>query len=170
MKLIGVTTVTPHLTMLSTEKQGRSIFFRFRSVWYCKVVIVIKRRSKTSSLYSSSSFQVHAVNREEPEFEFDVEKARRSLRKLDEELESLASKKQTSSPKIREPPSEFDISQAPRMKAETSDNVLSESFLTNAAISLILFSIFYNIIFLTVIKPSIDGPDEPVVSSTFGTQ
>lgn len=37
----------------------------------------------------------------------------------------------------------------------------SPSFLAYTAGALFLFTIFYNIFFLTVIKPSVDGPDEP---------
>lgn len=36
---------------------------------------------------------------------------------------------------------------------------ISGTFLTYAASGLLLFTIFYNILFVTVIKPAIDGPD-----------
>jgi hypothetical protein len=35
---------------------------------------------------------------------------------------------------------------------------ISESFLALLAGGLVLFTIFYNVLFITVIKPSIDGP------------
>lgn len=35
---------------------------------------------------------------------------------------------------------------------------ISGSFLASAAAGLLIFTIFYNILFLTVIKPAIDGP------------
>jgi len=43
-----------------------------------------------------------------------------------------------------------------QMKDENIE--ISGSFLAFTAFSLFAFSIFYNILFLTVIKPSIDGP------------
>lgn len=33
------------------------------------------------------------------------------------------------------------------------------SFLTSLAFGLLLFTIFYNILFTTVIKPAVDGPE-----------
>lgn len=41
------------------------------------------------------------------------------------------------------------------------DGEIPGPFLTNIASALLIFSIFYNIIFITVIKPAIDGPDSP---------
>lgn len=37
----------------------------------------------------------------------------------------------------------------------------SASFLAYSAGALFLFTIFYNVFFYTVIKPAVDGPDEP---------
>lgn len=42
-----------------------------------------------------------------------------------------------------------------------SDVEISGSFLASVAGGLLLFTIFYNILFLTVIKPSIDGGGSP---------
>ncbi|XP_011090027.1 uncharacterized protein LOC105170805 [Sesamum indicum] len=86
-------------------------------------------------------------------FEVDPDKAREALRKLDEQLQSL-SKKQVSPPKIRA----VDLNQSSSVeKEETSE--FSGSFLAYIATGLLLFTIFYNVIFLAVIKPSIDGPE-----------
>ncbi|KAK4441455.1 hypothetical protein Salat_0480400 [Sesamum alatum] len=86
-------------------------------------------------------------------FEVDPDKAREALRKLDEQLQSL-SKKQVTPPKIRA----VDLNQSRSVeKEETSD--FSGSLLAYIATGLLLFTIFYNVIFLTVIKPSIDGPE-----------
>ena len=43
---------------------------------------------------------------------------------------------------------------------------ISESFLVNSAVALFLFTIFYNVLFITVIKPAIDGPDRVVPAAT----
>ncbi|KAL3828194.1 hypothetical protein ACJIZ3_016996 [Penstemon smallii] len=101
------------------------------------------------------------------EFEVDPDKAREALRKLDEQMQSL-SKKQATVPKIKV--TAEDLYQAsPRMTEGTS--VFSGS-LTVVASALIFFTIFYNVIFMTVIKPSIDGDYEPIsaTSSTEGSQ
>lgn len=48
------------------------------------------------------------------------------------------------------------------MKEETTD--FSGSFLAYLAFGLLVFTIIYNVIFLTVIKPSVDVP-EPVLET-----
>lgn len=87
------------------------------------------------------------------EFEIDPDKAREALRKLDEQLQSL-SQKQIDPPKIRA----TDVTRASRQVTEDT-NDLEGSFLTSLAFGLLLFTIFYNILFTTVIKPAIDGPE-----------
>ncbi len=42
---------------------------------------------------------------------------------------------------------------------------ISESFLAYLTVFLLFFTIFYNVLFYTVIKPAIDGP-EPVSTTT----
>lgn len=37
----------------------------------------------------------------------------------------------------------------------------SGAFLSNLAIVLLAFTIFYNVLFYAVIKPAVDGPDDP---------
>ncbi|OMO81694.1 hypothetical protein CCACVL1_12287, partial [Corchorus capsularis] len=49
---------------------------------------------------SSSSWVVHAVEKDSEQFEVDPEKAKEALQKLDQQLQTL-SKKQVNSPKIR---------------------------------------------------------------------
>lgn len=44
------------------------------------------------------------------------------------------------------------------MISENGKLEISESFLALGAGALVLFTIFYNVLFITVIKPSIDGP------------
>ncbi|KAM3327430.1 hypothetical protein P3S67_002556 [Capsicum chacoense] len=95
---------------------------------------------------------VEAVEKDS-EFEIDADKAREALRKLDEQLQSL-SQKQIDPPKIRA----TDVTRASREVTE-STNDLEGSFLTTLAFGLLLFTIFYNILFSTVIKPAIDGPE-----------
>ncbi|KAJ8543806.1 hypothetical protein K7X08_025424 [Anisodus acutangulus] len=95
---------------------------------------------------------VEAVEKDS-EFEVDQDKAREALRKLDEQLQSI-SQKQIDPPKIRA----TDVTRASSQLAE--DNKAPEgSFLTSLAFGLLLFTIFYNILFSTVIKPAIDGPE-----------
>ncbi|KAG8370967.1 hypothetical protein BUALT_Bualt13G0038300 [Buddleja alternifolia] len=88
------------------------------------------------------------------DFEVDPDKAREALRKLDEQLQSI-SNKQVNSPKVRA----SDVNQSRRMENEGS-SIFSGSFLTYVASGLLVFTILYNVIFLTVIKPSVDGPDQ----------
>jgi len=49
-----------------------------------------------------------------------------------------------------------DLDQPPvQMREETPE--FSVSFLAYSAFALLIFTIFYNLLFITVIKPSIDG-------------
>ncbi|CAN4119874.1 unnamed protein product [Withania somnifera] len=99
--------------------------------------------------------RIHLVKamEKDSEFEIDPDKARDALRKLDEQLQSL-SQKQIDPPKIRA----TDVTRASRQMTEDTNN-LEGSFLTSLAFCLLLFTIFYNILFTTVIKPAIDGPE-----------
>lgn len=55
-----------------------------------------------------------------------------------------------------------------QMTEENKD--LSGSFLNSLAFGLLLFTIFYNILFVTVIKPAVDGPDSiPEIDLTLET-
>ncbi|XP_051120675.1 uncharacterized protein LOC127244260 [Andrographis paniculata] len=110
--------------------------------------------------------EVNCGVEKDSEYEVDPEKAREALRQLDEQLQSL-SKKQISSPKIRAVDIEEGKIIGDKVKGESEEegvNVIEEipdSLLWSVATGLILFTIFYNILFLTVIKPSIDGPPPP---------
>ncbi|KAL9234782.1 hypothetical protein vseg_009610 [Gypsophila vaccaria] len=95
----------------------------------------------------------------EPGFEVDQEKARQALNELDLQLDSL-SKKQIS-------PSKIKASSLSNMNVQMREQPpeITGSVLGYLTFILFLFSIFYNIFFLTVIKPAVDGPDEVVVAS-----
>ncbi|XP_027073360.2 uncharacterized protein [Coffea arabica] len=104
---------------------------------------------------NSNFHSLGAVDRDS-EFEVDPVKAREALKKLDEQLQSLA-QKQVDPPKFRA----SDLKQVEgQMREETTE--ISGSFLVYAASGLLIFTIFYNVLFLTVIKPAIDGQNEPV--------
>nr|GEV50785.1 chromosome partition protein like [Tanacetum cinerariifolium] len=110
---------------------------------------------------SSQFFATRAAERES-EFEIDREKAREALRKLDQQLDVM-SQKQTNN--------------VPKTKAANPYNVTDEaikdvqdtgSFLPLAFFALLVFTVVYNIVFIKVIKPSVDGPQvelAPVRSS-----
>ncbi|TMW83785.1 hypothetical protein EJD97_000721 [Solanum chilense] len=95
---------------------------------------------------------VEAVEKDS-EFEIDPDKAREALRKLDEQLQTL-SQKQIDPPKIRA----TDVTRASSQVTEDTRDP-EGSFLTSLAFGLLLFTIFYNILFTTVIKPAVDGPE-----------
>lgn len=95
-----------------------------------------------------------AAVEKDSEFEIDPEKAREALRKLDDQLQTL-SQKQIDPPKIRA----TDVTRASSQVTEGTRD-LEGSFLTSLAFGLFVFTIFYNILFITVIKPAIDGPEK----------
>ncbi|XWS52535.1 hypothetical protein CRYUN_Cryun11dG0079000 [Craigia yunnanensis] len=108
---------------------------------------------KTTNLSSSSSWIVHAVEKDSQQFEVDPEKAKEALQKLDQQLQTL-SKKQVSTPKIRA----SDVKLARDKMVEDTPEI-SGSFLPYLTVALLIFTIFYNVLFYAVIKPSIDGPE-----------
>ncbi|XP_059665289.1 uncharacterized protein LOC132311406 [Cornus florida] len=110
-----------------------------------------------------SNFYLHRAVDRDSEFEVDPDQAREALRKLDQQLQSL-SEKQIKPPKIKA--SELNRSR-PEMR-EAPD--FSGSFFAYFAFVLLMFTIFYNVLFITVIKPSIDGPDEPFPDTTAVTE
>ncbi|XP_073148228.1 uncharacterized protein [Henckelia pumila] len=132
------------LAYSSVYKQERSLFpSGFRDFEVNELLeLKIRRRN--------GSFGAVAAAKKDSEFEVDPDEAREALRKLDEQLLSL-SKKKVDPPKIRA----VDLKQSTsRVNEETSE--ISGSFLASVATVLLVFSIFYNVLFLTVIKPSID--------------
>ncbi|KAG7035867.1 hypothetical protein SDJN02_02666 [Cucurbita argyrosperma subsp. argyrosperma] len=94
------------------------------------------------------------------QFEVDPDKARQALQELDQQLQSF-SKKRATPPKKKV----VEGTKLPRdqMRGEMAE--LSESFLANSAVVLFIFSIFYNVLFYAVIKPSIDTPLPSSISS-----
>ncbi|CAJ2640183.1 unnamed protein product [Trifolium pratense] len=113
-----------------------------------------KRFIKNPSSFSSCCI-VHALKEDSKPYEVDPEKAKEALKELDQKIQSVPNK-QVSSPKLR-------VSEVKPTREETiSDSSgkleISESFLALLAGGLVLFTIFYNVLFITVIKPSIDGP------------
>ncbi|XP_057806565.1 uncharacterized protein LOC131021397 [Salvia miltiorrhiza] len=111
------------------------------------------------SVYTLKKHRKINAAEKESEFETDPDKAREALRKLDEQLQSLSTK-QLTKPKIRA----VDMSRSSSFEGEEDNSEISGSFWSYAASFLLVFTIFYNIIFLTIIKPSIDGP-EPIQST-----
>lgn len=89
-------------------------------------------------------------------FEIDRDKAREALKQLDQQLESQADEK----PRIIIKTSSSDVVRTnndPIMFEEPPE--ISGSFLTSSAFVLLALTLFYNILFITVIKPSMDGPE-----------
>ncbi|XP_062172809.1 uncharacterized protein LOC133878291 [Alnus glutinosa] len=117
-----------------------------------------KRRAHPSSFLSCV---VHAAEKDSQHFDVDPDKAREALQELDQQLQSLAQKK-ISTPKIRA--SDVDLT-----KDNMTEEEFSDSFLKNLAVALVLFTIFYNILFETVIKRAIDIP-LPVPATTAVTE
>lgn len=89
-------------------------------------------------------------------FEIDRDKAREALKQLDQQIESQADEK----PRIIIKTSSSDVVRTnndPIMFEEPPE--ISGSFLTSSAFVLLALTLFYNILFITVIKPSMDGPE-----------
>ncbi|TXG73293.1 hypothetical protein EZV62_001872 [Acer yangbiense] len=117
------------------------------------------------------SYVGHAAEKESEQFEIDPDEARQALQKLDQQLKSL-SQKQPTSPKIKAHEDVINrsfLADTRDQRKEEMLDMLSGSFLSNTAIALVIFTIFYNVIFYAFIKPSIDGPDdisEPAPATT----
>ncbi|KAK7301843.1 hypothetical protein RJT34_12719 [Clitoria ternatea] len=106
--------------------------------------------------YPCSCSIVRAVkgDSQSEKYEVDQDKAKEALKKLDDQIQSL-SNKQPPSPKLRV--SEVKVPEV-EGRGRGNDKVeITDSFLTNVAVGLLLFTIFYNVLFYSVIKPSIDG-------------
>nr|GMC75512.1 adrenodoxin-like protein 2, mitochondrial isoform X1 [Ipomoea batatas] len=101
------------------------------------------------------------------DYEVDPDKALEALRKLDEQLQSLAQKKpDPPPPKIRA----SDVNGTPsRMTQVPEAKEITSSDLVNLAFVL---TILYNVFFLAVIKPAVDGPEDiaPEITSVLETQ
>ncbi|XP_059430748.1 uncharacterized protein LOC132164278 [Corylus avellana] len=119
------------------------------------------RKTRAKKPSSFLSCVVHATEKDSHKFDVDPDKAREALQELDQQLQSLA-QKQISTPKKRA--SDVDLT-----KDRMTEEEFSESFLKYSVVALVLFSIFYNILFETVIKPAIDVP-LPVPATTAVTE
>uniref|UniRef100_A0A803R5V1 Uncharacterized protein n=1 Tax=Cannabis sativa TaxID=3483 RepID=A0A803R5V1_CANSA len=124
--------------------------------------------SSSSSYFSlSCGYVVCSVDKNESQqhFEVDQDKARDALKQLDQQLQSI-SQKQLRSPKIKA--SDVKLTTREEYDQDSEVEVVSEfssSFLAYTAGLLILLTILYNIFFITVIKPSIDGPDQSPITT-----
>ncbi|CAL5202434.1 unnamed protein product [Lathyrus oleraceus] len=99
--------------------------------------------------------KVHALKEDSKQYEIDPEKAKEALKELDQKIQSISNKQVSSPPKLKV------LDTKPTREGMISENgklEISESFLALGAGALVLFTIFYNVLFITVIKPSIDGP------------
>lgn len=129
--------------------------------------------------------KVHALKEDSKQYEIDPEKAKEALKELDQKIQSISNKQVSSPPKLNGTTLLFFslvfhsrmiilvcfkfllctffavLDMKPTREGMISENgklEISESFLALGAGALVLFTIFYNVLFITVIKPSIDGP------------
>ncbi|CAN0901761.1 hypothetical protein LINGRAHAP2_LOCUS21602 [Linum grandiflorum] len=115
------------------------------------------------------SWTVNAENNSKPPqqeqqpYEIDPEQAKQALQRLDQQLQQLSTK-QINTPKLTA--SDVEITRE-QMRQELKE--IPGSTLAYGVAALFAFTIFYNILFLTVIKPSIDGPD-PIPGATIRVQ
>ncbi|XP_062017459.1 uncharacterized protein LOC133733833 [Rosa rugosa] len=112
--------------------------------------------SYCSSSSNRTSVVVRALKEESQQFEVDPEKAREALRNLDQQFQSRSQKQVRSRPK-KEPAPSVNFT---RNQTKEAAEEFSGSFFTYTAVALIAFTIFYNVFFYTVIKPSVDGFSE----------
>ncbi|XP_074331485.1 uncharacterized protein LOC141668494 [Apium graveolens] len=112
--------------------------------------------------FKNYKYQVVALSGRDSEFEIDQDKAREALKKLDQQLQSISDKPVTP-PKIRAADVKYTREQAEidRSTAQSSPGLADGSFQASLVVVLLIFTIFYNVIFITVIKPSVDGPGSP---------
>ncbi|KAK4275235.1 hypothetical protein QN277_018352 [Acacia crassicarpa] len=123
-----------------------------------------KLLNRNPSSSSSSCCRVQAISKEKEdsesqEYEIDRDKAREALQKLDQQLQSLSTK-QVSSPKLKASDVKFEEAERveySNLNMRAKEFEISDSFLGYTAVVLVLFTIFYNFLFYTVIAPSIDG-------------
>ncbi|XP_021771857.1 uncharacterized protein LOC110736001 [Chenopodium quinoa] len=122
--------------------------------WRFNPLITLPKRSNYHQRWIISSAMENDSN-----FVVDQDKARQALSDLDQQLDSLSSK-QVNPPKIK-------ASSIGSLKGQVRDEPpeISGSYLGYTAFVLFLLTIFYNVLFFTVIKPSVDGLDEDIVST-----
>ncbi|XP_021862490.1 uncharacterized protein [Spinacia oleracea] len=163
-----------HLCSLSPQTPLPTNYFLFNPItktdnpttnnnnnYYCYYYGLIRRINPVIKPKRGNNYQrwISRVGNDDSEFEVDTNKARQALSDLDQQLESL-SVKQVNPPKIR-------ASSIGNLKEQVKNEPpeITESFLGYTAFVFFMFSIFYNILFITVIKPSIDGPDKDILST-----
>ncbi|KAJ9164341.1 hypothetical protein P3X46_023931 [Hevea brasiliensis] len=149
----------PQLSLISNNKPIPLISLRLLNGY----TYFFKKTSTNQS--SSSSCIVHAAEKDSQQFEIDPDRAREALQKLDQQLQDL-SKKQVNPPKIKA--SEVKIARDQTTEEEPVPQ-LSGSFLALLTTALFLFTIFYNILYITVIEPSTDGA-EPTPTTDLETK
>ncbi|KMT14502.1 hypothetical protein BVRB_4g072740 [Beta vulgaris subsp. vulgaris] len=122
--------------------------------------IIRRNQFKPTKRSNHHQWWISAMEKEPNNFEVDQDKARQALGELDQQFESLSTK-QINPPKIR-------ASSIGNLKEQVKNEPpeITGSFLGYTAFVLFVFSIFYNILFITVIRPSIDGPDEDIIMAT----
>ncbi|KAB2080497.1 Protoheme IX farnesyltransferase [Gossypium arboreum] len=140
----------PPLTLSKTKRSLISQLTELKHQYGGNLNINFNPKKKVNSPSS-----VHAVEKDRERYEVDPEKAKEALQKLDQQLQTL-SNKPVSTPKIRA----SDVKLTRDEMVEDSPEI-SGSFLTSLTTALLIFTIFYNVLFYFVIKPSIDGPDSP---------
>ncbi|XP_068639140.1 uncharacterized protein [Aristolochia californica] len=133
------------------------------------------RRFLPSQLLPLSYFDAHHHNshhapglisptragEKESQFEVDREKAREALQKLDEQLQAMSQKQSTPKKRVSPYPLESYVDRD-RITGRVTEEMpeISGSYLTYTAAVLLLFTFFYNLVFVYYIKPAIDGPEE----------
>ncbi|KAJ4825378.1 hypothetical protein Tsubulata_012531 [Turnera subulata] len=114
---------------------------------------LVFKGTKTSQA-SSPPCAVHAVENDSQQYEIDPDQAKEALEMLDQQLQEL-SRKKLNPPKIKA----SDVKLTREQGAEEEEvEEIPTSVLVYGAAALFLFTIAYNIFFITVIKPSYDGP------------
>ncbi|CAI0412572.1 unnamed protein product [Linum tenue] len=118
--------------------------------------IFFNRAIRRKSCSSKSWVAVHAVEKnsqQQEQYEVDTDQAKQALQQLDQQLQQLSTK-QVSPPKVKA--SEVKIT---REQVKEEFREIPVTVVPYLVVVLFAFSIFYNVLFLTVIKPAIDGPE-----------
>ncbi|CAJ1960259.1 unnamed protein product [Sphenostylis stenocarpa] len=120
---------------------------------------ILKHKRLITNPYFSTSDScfgvVHASVKEDSQsqqYEIEPEKAREALKKLDEQMQSL-SNKPSKARKLKV----SDLKLPVEVGSDKETLEITDSFLATVAGGLVLFTILYNVLFYTVIKPGIDG-------------
>ncbi|KAI9109102.1 hypothetical protein K1719_019725 [Acacia pycnantha] len=151
------------MNLVSFHKHPPLVLFQKIRPLDLKELKLLNRNPSSSSSSSCCRVQAMAKEKEDSEsqeYEIDRDKAREALQKLDQQLQSLSTK-QVSSPKLKASDVKFEeaerVESSVNMRMRAKEFEISDSFLGYTAVVLVLFTIFYNFLFYTVIAPSIDG-------------